>query len=117
MHPMFPHQLSITWEVAVLEVSPDGLVAPSCLKCHASLDIHQPEEDRPSQLLGTCGECGAWHMIEVSPDGTEAYLFNMPGVEFVRDKLAEARKPGGPKRRAPRNPRRLVQLSASGPLI
>ena len=90
MHPLFPHQLSVSWNVTVLEVTPDGIVSPACQKCRASLEIHQPDEARPDQLLGTCRECGCWHMIEMAPGGREAYLFDIPGVDFVRKMLAES---------------------------
>jgi hypothetical protein len=90
MHPLFPHQLSISWNVTVLEVSHDGLVSPCCHKCGTQLDIHQPDEGSPDHLLGTCRDCGSWHMIEMAPGRREALLFDMPGVDFVRKTLAES---------------------------
>ena len=60
MHPLFPHQLSISWNVTVLDVAPDGLVTPRCQKCRAELDVHQPDESNPDHLLGTCRDCGRW---------------------------------------------------------
>src|SRR4051794_23218097 len=87
MHPLFTQPLSIAWEVTALEVSPNGFVSALCRKCQTKLDIHQPRENDPDELLGTCGHCGCWHLIQVSPDGSEALLFNIPGVEFVRETL------------------------------
>jgi hypothetical protein len=100
MHPLFPHQLSISWNVTVLEVSADGIVSPACQKCHAALDIHQPDEASPDHLMGTCRDCGCWHMIEMAPSGREAYLLEIPGVDFVRKTLADSWTGGGESRDA-----------------
>jgi hypothetical protein len=37
-------------------------------------------------------------MIEMSRDGSEAFLYNMPGVDLVRRKLAEAGRVGRSRR-------------------
>ena len=108
MHPLFPHRLSITWKLTVLEIPASGLVEACCQKCRLPLDVHQPVESQPTHLLGTCSECGSWHMIELSADGMEAYLFNMPGVEFVRAKLAEPKRQARPSPAARR--KRSTQL-------
>jgi hypothetical protein len=115
MHPLFPHRLSITWKLTVLEVSAAGLVEACCQKCRCPLDVHQPGENQPNHLLGTCSECGSWHMIELSADGLEAYLFNMPGLEFVRAKLAERKRKQqarpAPKARRTRSARLPIGLN------
>lgn len=91
MHPLPPQQMSMTWTAIVVERAADGLVSPRCQKCRCELDIHQPEESHPEQLLGTCPECSAWHLIEVAPDGSEAALVDIPGLDEIRRRLAELR--------------------------
>lgn len=107
----------MTWNVTVLEVSPDGFVSPFCQKCQTELDIHQPQEHDPNELLGTCSQCGCWHLIQVAPGGAEALLINLPSVEFVRETLAKARKEAaGKKPAAPKGstsrPKRRAKLGS-----
>jgi hypothetical protein len=35
-----------------------------CVHCHSPLDRHQPVDESPERLLGTCCECGAWFLID-----------------------------------------------------
>ena len=42
----------------------DYLNEALCARCHSLLDRHQPDDDRPDRLLGTCTECGLWHLID-----------------------------------------------------
>jgi hypothetical protein len=114
MHPLFTHPLSITWDVTAFEVSSDGFVSALCQKCQTKLEIHQPRENDPNELLGTCGQCGCWHLIQVSPDGVGALLFNIPGVEFVRETLARAREEAEQERTSGRRPRRRAEIGANG---
>ena len=120
MHPLFTHPFSMKWNVTVLEVSPDGFLSPVCQKCQTELDIHQPQADDPNELLGTCGQCGSWHLIQVAPGGSEALVLNLPGVEFVRETLAQARKeaarkkPSAPKGPTARRPKNGVKLGSEG---
>ena len=32
-------------------------------ECQVPLNLHQPDEDQPSQLLGTCDCCSRWFFI------------------------------------------------------
>jgi hypothetical protein len=114
MHPLFTRPLSIAWNVTAFEVSADGFVSAVCQKCQTKLDINQPQENDPNELLGTCSHCGCWHLIQVSPDGAEALLFNVPGVDFVRATLAEARKEAEQERHSGRRPRSRGKIGANG---
>ena len=40
----------------------------ACLRCGDPLDLHQPDGEFPDGLLGTCPDCGSWHLV-VSPLG------------------------------------------------
>lgn len=120
MHPLFKHPFSMKWNVTELEVSPDGFISPVCQKCRTELDIHQPQADDPNELLGTCNQCGGWYLIQVAPGGSEALLLNLPGVEFVRETLAQARKaaarkkPAAPKGSVVPRPKNRVNLGSKG---
>ena len=102
MHPLHSHQLTITWNVITLRVTDEGLEAPQCRACRATLNVHQPDEIRPEHLLGTCALCGRWYLIEFGEEGTEAYLFDLPNLEEVRK--AEAAAKPEMRRKSPPKP-------------
>ncbi|MCA1685243.1 MAG: hypothetical protein LC745_04540, partial [Planctomycetia bacterium] len=37
-----------------------------CARCHAPLERHQPDEEQPERLLGTCGGCGTWYLVDLA---------------------------------------------------
>jgi|GEM_PF-1477034 len=116
MHSHFARPLTINWDVTALEVSGDGIVASAvCQKCRKELEIHQPQEDNPQELLATCGECGRWHLIQVASDSSEAWMFNLPGIDFIRETLARhVPKVTTPKRAAGPAPRGRGKSRAKG---
>ena len=50
-----------------------------CVSCNDSLVIHQPDEVRPSRLLGTCPECGAWFLI----DADRSVMIRLPDEDAL----------------------------------
>lgn len=36
-----------------------------CARCHRVLERHQPDEEQPDRLLGTCAGCGAWFLLDL----------------------------------------------------
>jgi len=107
-------RITISWEVTVLSVSTGELKASSCQKCGAKLNLHQPDEDDPSHLLGTCGQCGTWHMIEVTSRGTKSLLYTLPDAELLRAKHEETQKKARGGRPAPRDPQGNGSCGADG---
>jgi hypothetical protein len=60
-----------------------------CPVCQVLLNLHQPDEDQPSHLLGTCDDCSRWFFLvenDVSSDGT--LLFELPSADTVRAMFA-----------------------------
>src|SRR5689334_7442705 len=45
---------------------PDSVevVPPVCRACGSDLILHQPDPEMPERLLGTCGGCKSWYLIE-----------------------------------------------------
>ncbi len=37
-----------------------------CARCQAPLVRHQPDENEPNRLLGTCDDCGSWFLLDLS---------------------------------------------------
>ena len=55
-----------------------GTMGFSCLNCGAQLDMHQPSEDSPEYLLGTCSGCCSWHLIGHILDEGDAVMALLP---------------------------------------
>ncbi len=51
-----------------------------CVRCQTPLDRHQPDGERPDQLLGTCSECGSWYLIDSEAD----VMFPFPNLNDLR---------------------------------
>jgi hypothetical protein len=79
--------ITLTFELLARPASLNGPVAgPDCPECSAPLDLHQPDENRPSHLLGTCGACSRWFFIvEIDPDWSDAVLFELPSADAIRE--------------------------------
>ena len=91
MLPPFPRAMTITWTVTALTISDQGIETPQCCDCKKELTVHQPDEERPDQLLATCDHCGAWYLIAVNNLTSEAYLFDLPNVALIREAMASQR--------------------------
>jgi hypothetical protein len=39
-------------------------VASECPVCGSELELHQPDADLPDRLLGICGACKSWFLVE-----------------------------------------------------
>jgi hypothetical protein len=64
-----------------LTSDPDHPLVVQCASCHDSLVIHQPDEDLPYRLLGTCPECRTWFLI----DGAMEVMVKLPDENTLRD--------------------------------
>jgi hypothetical protein len=62
-----------------------------CPDCHDPLDLHQPDEEQPAQLLGTCDCCSKWYFVmEIEPEWNGMLLIELPGERAVRARYALA---------------------------
>lgn len=52
----------------------DHTALAGCSRCGNVLEIHQPDENLPKRLLGTCDRCKAWFLIDLD----EAILVLLP---------------------------------------
>ncbi len=56
-----------------------------CPNCQVPLNLHQPDEEQPSQLLGTCESCARWFfLVESERDWDGTLLFELPSAETIR---------------------------------
>ena len=58
-----------------------------CPICEGHLAIHQPNEQAPDHLLGTCEGCGTWFLI----DEAEELMLRLPREEDLRDAQSSSR--------------------------
>jgi hypothetical protein len=70
-------------------MSDDGLETAECRDCRVPLNVHQPDEDRPDHLLGTCARCGAWYLIELGAEDGGAYLVDLTNVAVFHAALKQ----------------------------
>jgi hypothetical protein len=80
---------AFTFELVARPVPADS--EESCLccpACHSPLDLHQPDEELPSQLLGICEWCAKWFfLVEIDEDWKESLLFELPGAHDIRSMM------------------------------
>ncbi len=58
-----------------------------CPICEGFLAIHQPDEQAPHHLVGTCEGCGSWFLI----DDAEGLMLRLPTAEDLRDARSSSR--------------------------
>jgi hypothetical protein len=79
-----PRSISINCNVILLS-GDEEVPAPWCTVCREMLDLHQPDVDQPNRFLATCGNCGAWHLLEQPEAGGRSFLARLPELpELMR---------------------------------
>lgn len=66
------------------ESNPDCLAEVGCPQCDAYLAIHEPDRELPDRLLGICGGCGSWFMI----DSRAGLMLRLPDPPDLRNHRA-----------------------------
>jgi hypothetical protein len=62
----------------------EGLPSLNCSHCSESLAIYQPDGYFAERLLGTCGRCGAWYLLDTVPDKDLAVMVLLPDGDYFR---------------------------------
>jgi hypothetical protein len=72
--------LKLTCELKARVIKPERLeYPPSCPCCGKQLNLHQPDEDLPTQLLATCHGCSRWFsLFELRDDAREILMIDLP---------------------------------------
>jgi hypothetical protein len=52
----------------------DDLSRVRCSRCQSSLDLHQPDVERPERLLGMCEDCRSWFLMAID----EGFMIRLP---------------------------------------
>jgi hypothetical protein len=92
-------RLRLTADLDVIPFSsvtpPDDMGWLLCLACRLALHRHQPDQQTPSRLLGTCEGCGRWYLILMKPDITSALMVALPEGELFRSAWDDHGGPDG----------------------
>jgi hypothetical protein len=60
--------------------------ALGCAECHAPIDLHQPDQNQPATLLGTCLECSRWFLVlEMEDACRRTLLVELPSADKIRE--------------------------------
>ena len=70
----FSGPIPISFEMTTHAVSMSPEVCSLCCpECEIPLDLHQPDDNEPTQLLGICGSCCKWYfLVEIESDWNDA---------------------------------------------
>ena len=59
---------------------------PKCPRCNEPLNLHQPDEGSPGQLLATCDHCLGWYSLHELRDGASEFLMiELPTKQMVEE--------------------------------
>ena len=62
---------------------------PCCPHCEEPLNLHQPDESSPGQLLATCDQCLGWYSLFELEDGQSEFLMlELPTKRMVEETLS-----------------------------
>ena len=65
--------------------APRGIVTGTpCPNCGTPLTLTQPDHELPYRLIGSCGRCKHWFLIDTLPDATGGTMVRLPDVQVVR---------------------------------
>jgi hypothetical protein len=65
---------------------PDDLSWVRCVHCREALGLQQPDARLPERLLGICGPCALWFLIELVTERSEMILVQLPDGKSLRER-------------------------------
>jgi hypothetical protein len=80
------------------ESNPDRLAEVRCPSCETLLSVHAPDPELPDRLLGTCGVCRSWYLM----DCRSATMILLPDTKELRAAASGARPSPGSNGHSPR---------------
>jgi len=81
----FPRPMQVSVELTARVIDLEAVdSAPCCPDCDQALNLHQPDERLPDQLLATCDSCFRWYsLFELSDNASEVLMLELPGRSTV----------------------------------
>jgi hypothetical protein len=59
----------------------DDFLEAECPGCHGPIVVHQPDQNQPARLLGTCQSCSAWYLVDADAE----VMVRLPEGDALRD--------------------------------
>ncbi len=53
---------AVRWSIS--ERDSTEITALACQRCGSDLALHQPDPQMPERILGTCGDCKSWFLLD-----------------------------------------------------
>jgi hypothetical protein len=70
--------------------SNEGGFSRRCPHCNVGLNLHQPDECSPDQLLATCDACFRWYcLMELGDEHENVLMIELPGKAMIEMALAK----------------------------
>lgn len=83
--------LNVDLSARVIQLARLG-VRLQCPGCSHPLDLHQPDERVPENLLATCETCSQWYLlIELGKHGRELLLLALPTMPVIEEFVQKSR--------------------------
>ena len=89
-------KVSTDLDVLRFPAADEHVIHAQCLTCAFPLALSQPDLDSPERLLGVCGMCKKWFLIDLIPDQPEGLLLRLPDTEMMRRLSIESASEGQP---------------------
>ncbi len=83
---MMVNQPALAVVTLMLDVVPEAAQEPfgwRCPRCREELELHQPDAANPDRLLGTCGACGRWYVVDALSE-SQSLLAQIPDQAELR---------------------------------
>ena len=75
--------LELTARVIDLEAED---TTPYCPLCEQLLNLHQPDESLPNQLLATCDSCLRWYsLFGIGEDSNQFFMLDLPDKSMIEE--------------------------------
>ena len=87
MHPSERRKVSVPMVISRFSCRRTRFSDLRCTGCRSHLAVQQPAEAEPKRLLGTCGGCGNWYLLDCLAGSDGSIMALLPDVKKLRDAL------------------------------
>ncbi len=80
-----PGSMKATMELTarVIDLEAEDTV-PCCPHCEQLLNLHQPDESLPNQLLATCDSCPRWYsLFGIGEESNQFLMLDLPDKSII----------------------------------